>query len=218
MVACLAVVGLVMGQKAEPKNKLKVLEVDKIVAKTVVSERYNLMKGDEYRGHWITIGNTTSFTIYPAGTKRGPQADLAIGPTISMSVSHIEKNTLDSARESLRDIGVNLVDSDSDITMASLTMNTTQGGTKYDSSWHLTNDANAEITLLTKNYMTSVGGKWSSSPTDGTSLTLNDKTGRTRVALGRSKTVTYKTGVKHERPESSLVLFDEKGTILHRVP
>lgn len=50
------------------------------------------------------------------------------------------------------------------------------------------------------------------------SIVLWDKNGKARAALGAFGTETSRTGVKHEHPESSLLLFDKDGKVLFEAP
>jgi len=53
---------------------------------------------------------------------------------------------------------------------------------------------------------------------DGPSLRLRDAKGKDRAVLGTTSTKTIKTGVVHQRPESSLVLLDKDGEVLWSAP
>jgi len=92
-----------------------------------------------------------------------------------------------------------------------------EGTADHLSTWTADNKGGAHFTLLQKDD-TVVSGLWNYAPNSGTAFILMDKNGNERAILGRSGTVSKKTGVSHQRPESSLVLVDEKGTVLHQVP
>jgi len=49
-------------------------------------------------------------------------------------------------------------------------------------------------------------------------LLLTDENGFSRAALGAESTVSQKTGTTHNHPESTLTLYDEKGTVLFQKP
>ena len=85
------------------------------------------------------------------------------------------------------------------------------------SSWWTTHDGATVISLCGKDDSRPMS-RWLVNPEFGTSFSLGDKDGQTRAVLGRTSTVTERTGVEHEHPEASLVLFDEKGNLLHQVP
>lgn len=55
-------------------------------------------------------------------------------------------------------------------------------------------------------------------PDGGPSLSVLDKDGQTRATLGATSTETIATGVVHQRPESSLVLFDKDSKVLWEAP
>lgn len=175
-VVCLGVVGLVMGQKAEPKDTPVIAE--KIAAQEVWAERYVLVFGGELRGFWTAEESRSQLTIFPPGNRQTPSVNISVtadGPTIGLH------------------------------------MNQDSG-----SMWACDANGTAAFNLLQK------GGKivssWVATLAYGSKFSLNDKDGRERAVLGRTVMVDSTTGAKSGRPESSLVLFDEEGTVLHQVP
>ena len=50
------------------------------------------------------------------------------------------------------------------------------------------------------------------------SLELSDRNGKTRAALGQTDLKVIRTGSTEKRPPASLVLFDEKGTVIWEAP
>lgn len=189
-VVCLGVVALVIGQKAEPKDTPKVLEVDKIVAREVVADGYTLMGSGEVRGYWATLGKEAALVMSPPGRNTFPakgEDPHATGPGLILAVSPER---------------------------ARIRMDTTGDRTSY---WTLSKDGVANITLL-KNGDKIVGGNWTHVPKVGSCFVLQDEKGTQRAILGHSQTVDKTTGVKTLRPESSLTLMADDGTLLHRVP
>jgi len=87
----------------------------------------------------------------------------------------------------------------------------------FASTWQTGHDGTTVISLYGKGDSPPLS-TWVVDPNTGTSFYLADKDGQTRAVLGRTSTVTKRTGVEHKRPESSLVLFDEKGNLLYQVP
>jgi len=55
-------------------------------------------------------------------------------------------------------------------------------------------------------------------PDGSPSITLLDDKGKERDVLGTAQTISDKTGVKHQHPESSLLLSDKDGNLIFQAP
>lgn len=209
-VFCLGVVGLVMGQKAEPKETPKVIVVDSLVARNVIAEQYTLVGNSEIRGTWGMIDDTAAFEMYPPGSVQEDPVRMNYEGSLSLKVGPGNSMILFKA----------------------------EGG-RY-SVWNTQRDGTTGISLCRKGDSSSFLSTWDAIPELGSSFTMSgagghsgmelmalpnganlvllDAKGRHRAVLGHASTVTKTTGVTHEHPESSLVLFDEKGNVVHQVP
>ncbi len=185
-VVCLGAAGLLLGQNGTPKTSTvqpKILRADKIIAKNVVAENYELRRGEELRGRWL-IGprEIAIFTMLRASGKGEATTDGSIWLTVGSEQAEFKMYAQDG----------------------------------HSSRWVTQSDGASFIRLGEKG--DTCLSNWSTRPMVGSIFSLYDKIGNVRAALGRVSTVTKTTGVSHEHPESSLVLFDEKGNILHQVP
>lgn len=201
----LALVALVMGQKAEPKDKAKVFGVDKIVAREVVAERYSLVDGGEVRSLWMTSGNEVVLMMTAPGNAacvaKAKDAESECGPSLMLGVdsdkSHFVMETLG----------------------------------RRSAYWKVNKDGSAVFTLLQRNDVP-VGGGWAYMPSIGSTLTLKDKNGNDRVGLhstsmgaglalfdtGGTLRATMSTMNMETRPEAALVFYGKNGAIFHTVP
>lgn len=205
-VVCLGLAALVMGQQAEPKEIPETFVVDTVRARSVIAESFLLGSGTELRGAWAMFGDVAAFVLYPPGMKLGDKKGkrgslrLSVGPTTAM-IEFEAKDGCNSTWKTSPDGSTIISLCNKDESSLSMWFASPELGTVF-SMYDADGRKRAELTAITS----------------GARFVLLDSEGQTRAILGQSKTINKTTRITLDRPESSLVLFDEKGSVLHQVP